>query len=72
MTGLTATRPAAQVVLSWHLALGNFPIPKSVSARRIHENARAGELHLRGEDLAALSALDAPEGGSDLIPSAWT
>jgi len=52
----------AQVVLSWHLALGVFPIPKSVSAHRIRENARAGELHLTDEDLAALSALDAPEG----------
>jgi 2,5-diketo-D-gluconate reductase A len=48
----------AQVVLAWHLALGNVVIPKSVTASRIVENWEALQLTLEDEDIEAINALD--------------
>ncbi|MDX3355174.1 aldo/keto reductase [Streptomyces sp. ME01-24h] len=51
-------RTPAQVVLRWHLQLGNVVIPKSVTPARIRENIDVFGFELDGEDLAAIDALD--------------
>ena len=53
----------AQVVLTWHLALGTIAIPKSVTPSRIRENFGALNVRLTPEDLAAIAALDRGEAG---------
>lgn len=51
-------RTPAQVVLRWHLQLGNIVIPKSVTPSRIKENIEVFDFSLDDEDLAAISALN--------------
>ncbi|MEW2103147.1 aldo/keto reductase [Streptomyces cellulosae] len=51
-------RTPAQVVLRWHLQLGNIVIPKSVTPSRIQENIDVFGFALDDEDLAAISALN--------------
>ncbi|MFJ8310422.1 MULTISPECIES: aldo/keto reductase [unclassified Streptomyces] len=51
-------RTPAQVVLRWHLQLGNVVIPKSVTPSRIKENIDVFGFELDADDLAALAALD--------------
>ncbi|MFE3825407.1 aldo/keto reductase [Streptomyces sp. NPDC059092] len=51
-------RTPAQVVLRWHLQLGNVVIPKSVTPSRIQENIDVFGFELDADDLAAFSALD--------------
>ncbi|MFJ8184874.1 aldo/keto reductase [Streptomyces sp. NPDC096105] len=51
-------RTPAQVVLRWHLQLGNVVIPKSVTPSRIKENIDVFGFTLDAEDLAAISALN--------------
>lgn len=51
-------RTPAQVVLRWHLQLGNIVIPKSVTPSRIRENFAVFDFELTDDDVAALSALD--------------
>jgi diketogulonate reductase-like aldo/keto reductase len=48
-----------QVVIRWHLQLGNVVIPKSVTPARIEANADVFDFHLTGEEMAAIEALDA-------------
>ncbi|WP_327279459.1 MULTISPECIES: aldo/keto reductase [unclassified Streptomyces] len=50
-------RSAAQVVLRWHLDLGNIVIPKSVTPSRIRENLDVFGFELDAADRAALDAL---------------
>lgn len=52
---------AAQVVLAWHLALGNVVIPKSVTPERIAENFGATSLTLDDSEVEAITALDRGE-----------
>lgn len=54
-------RTPAQVVLRWHLQLGNVVIPKSVTPRRIAENLDVFGFELSAEQLAAIAALDRGE-----------
>ncbi|GAA4426638.1 aldo/keto reductase [Georgenia halophila] len=54
---------AAQVVLRWHLQLGNIVIPKSVTPSRMRENLGALEITLGEEDIAAIEGLDRGEDG---------
>lgn len=48
----------AQVVLRWHLQLGNVVIPKSVTPARIGENIDVFDFTLTPEDIEAINALD--------------
>ncbi len=49
----------AQVILRWHLDLGNVVIPKSVHRQRIEENLDLFGFQLDDEDHACVDALDA-------------
>lgn len=48
----------AQVILRWHLQLGNIAIPKSVHPDRIASNVDVFDFELGESDMAALSSLD--------------
>ncbi|MGW8377566.1 aldo/keto reductase [Streptomyces sp. ODS28] len=48
----------AQVVLRWHLQIGNVVIPKSVTPHRIKENIDVFDFELDGGDLDAIGALN--------------
>lgn len=48
----------AQVVLRWHLQLGNVVIPKSVTPSRIRENIDVFGFELDDEDLRTIAGLD--------------
>ena len=48
----------AQVVLRWHLQLGNIVIPKSVTPARIRENLDVFDFELGDDDMRAIAALD--------------
>jgi 2,5-diketo-D-gluconate reductase A len=49
----------AQVVLRWHVEIGNVAIPKSVTPARIAENLDVFDFELDASDLAAIERLDA-------------
>lgn len=51
-------RTPAQIVLRWHIQLGNVVIPKSVTPSRIKENIDVFDFSLDTEDVAAISALN--------------
>jgi len=50
---------AGQVVIRWHLELGNVVIPKSVTPERIEQNFDVFGFHLSPAQMAAIEALDA-------------
>ena len=52
-------RTVAQVILRWHLQLGNVVIPKSVTPARVRENLDLFDFELTEDDLAAIARLDA-------------
>jgi 2,5-diketo-D-gluconate reductase A len=54
-------RTPAQVILRWHLQIGNVVIPKSSNAERIRENFEVFDFELSEDDMAALERLDAGE-----------
>jgi 2,5-diketo-D-gluconate reductase A len=60
LTGLAEKhgRTAAQVVLRWHIQLGNIVFPKSSSPARMRENIDVFGFELDDEDMAAIGELD--------------
>jgi len=54
-------RTPAQVVLRWHVQLGNVVIPKSATPERIEENFRVFDFELSDEEMRRLGELDAGE-----------
>ncbi len=54
-------KSAAQIVLAWHLSLGNIVIPKSVTPARIRENLDVFDIALDAADLAAITTLNTGE-----------
>jgi 2,5-diketo-D-gluconate reductase A len=49
----------AQIVLRWHLQIGNVVIPKSVTPERVRENIEVFDFEIDPDDVAAIEALDA-------------
>jgi 2,5-diketo-D-gluconate reductase A len=60
ITAIAAThgKTPAQVVIRWHLQLGNVVIPKSVTQERIEENRDVFDFALNDDEMAAIAALD--------------
>ena len=54
-------RTPAQVVLRWHVELGNIVIPKASSPERLRENLDVFDFALDDDDLAALATLETGE-----------
>lgn len=52
---------AGQVVLRWHLQLGNVVFPKSVTPARIAENFDVFGFSLADGEMASIEALDRGE-----------
>ncbi len=50
-----------QVVIRWHLQLGNVVIPKSVTPERIVENFDVLDFNLSADQMSSIEALDAGE-----------
>lgn len=63
----------AQIVLAWHMGLGNIVIPKTVSPARMSENLAATAITLSEDALKRISALEAGERiGADPAVAAFT
>ena len=57
----THGKTPGQVVIRWHLQLGNVVIPKSVTPERIIENFDVIDFTLSAKEMAAIDQLDAGE-----------
>lgn len=51
-------RTPAQVIIRWHVQLGNVVIPKSVTLARIEENIKVFDFELTAADMTAIQMLD--------------
>lgn len=51
----------AQIIIRWHIELGNLVIPKTSNPSRLKENIDVFDFSLDHEDLAAIAALNADE-----------
>jgi diketogulonate reductase-like aldo/keto reductase len=54
-------KTVAQVVIRWHIQLGNVVIPKSVTPQRIEENIDVFDFELTADDMEAIESLDRGE-----------
>jgi diketogulonate reductase-like aldo/keto reductase len=54
-------RTPAQIVIRWHLQLGNVVIPKSVTPQRIKENIDVFDFDLADDDVRSISELNRDE-----------
>ena len=52
----------AQVIIAWHLAKGLSVIPKAADLDHLESNWRAQEVRLSDADVAAIDAMDDPDG----------
>ena len=51
-------KSAAQVMIRWHLQIGNVVLPKSVTPERIRSNIEVFDFELDSDDLIAIEALE--------------
>ncbi len=51
-------KSAAQVMIRWHLQLGNVVLPKSVTPSRIRQNIEVFDFQLDNDDMAAVADLE--------------
>jgi 2,5-diketo-D-gluconate reductase A len=56
------SRSVAQVMIRWHIQLGNMVIPKSVTPSRIQENFHIYDFTLDDDDMAAINRMDRADG----------
>ena len=49
----------AQVIIAWHLKVGNVVIPKSITPSRIQENYQASKIILDSDDIIKILKIDA-------------
>ncbi len=63
ITGLAEKygKSAGQVVIRWHLQLGNVVIPKSVTPERIEQNFDVFDFHLSEAEMTAIEGIDRGE-----------
>lgn len=52
---------AAQVIIKWHIQLGNMVIPKSTHTERIKQNFQVWQFRLDDDDMARIATLDKGE-----------
>jgi 2,5-diketo-D-gluconate reductase A len=64
-------RSVAQVMIRWHIQLGNMVIPKSITPSRIRENFHVYDFMLDDADMAAIAGLDSPDGRSGPNPATF-
>lgn len=65
-------RTPAQIVLRWHVQLGNIVIPKSVTPERIKSNIQVFDFQLDDEDLSTIAAMgQGPRLGGDPDTFDW-
>lgn len=58
-----------QVIIAWHLAIGNVVIPKSVTPERIVSNLASVDLHLSNEEVEAINGLTRDDGRIGMKPT---
>ncbi|CAM3011294.1 aldo/keto reductase [Saccharomonospora xinjiangensis] len=60
LTSLAAEygKSPAQIVLRWHIQLGNITIPKSATPSRIKQNIEVFDFELSADDMATITALE--------------
>jgi len=63
-------KSAAQVILRWHLQLGNLVIPKTVNPDRLLENISVFDFELDTDDMAAIATMDTGV-RTGLDPKSW-
>lgn len=51
-------KTAAQVIIRWHLQIGNIVIPKSITPARIRENFDVFDFELSADDMSAIGDLN--------------
>ncbi len=51
-------RTTAQVILRWHIQIGDVPIPKSAHPERMRQNIAVFDFELTADEMAALAAID--------------
>ncbi|MEI4747876.1 aldo/keto reductase [Rhodococcus erythropolis] len=54
----------AQLILRWHIQLGNIPLPKSATPSRIRENLAVFDFRIDADDMGRITALDGDPNGA--------
>jgi 2,5-diketo-D-gluconate reductase A len=63
----------AQIVLAWHLGVGNIVIPKTMRLHRMHENLAAADITISRDEMDMITELDSGTRiGTDPARAAFT